>query len=126
MAAFGSKLRTGVQNRLFFWCPGCDEAHVVTHGPGGWGFNGSGDAPVFTPSVLVTGTDFTPEGRAMYERGESPPNGKYPSRETRCHSFVGCNGAQPGQIKFLGDCTHALAGKTVDLPDWPNPDWTGR
>ena len=125
MAAFGKKLRTGVQNRLFFWCPGCDEAHVVTHGPGGWGFNGSGDAPVFTPSVLVQGVRMTPEGEAMLERGERPAGGKYPSQALRCHSFVGCNGAQPGQITFLADCTHALAGKTVDLPDWPKPDWTG-
>jgi hypothetical protein len=23
-----------------------------------------------------------------------------------------------GRIQFLGDCTHALAGQTVDLPDW--------
>ncbi len=125
MAALGKKLRTGVENRLFFWCPGCDEAHVLTHGSDGWGWNGNGDAPAFTPSVLVTGTRMTAEGRAMLDRGENPPGGKYPSRPLRCHSFIGCNGAQPGQITFLGDCTHALAGKTVDLPDWPNPDWTG-
>jgi hypothetical protein len=25
-----------------------------------------------------------------------------------CHSFMSCNGAAPGQIVFLGDCTHAL------------------
>lgn len=23
-----------------------------------------------------------------------------------------------GRIEFLGDCTHALAGQTVDLPVW--------
>lgn len=28
-----------------------------------------------------------------------------------CHSFV-----RDGQIEFLSDCTHALAGKTVSLP----------
>lgn len=27
-----------------------------------------------------------------------------------CHSFV-----FDGEIRFLGDCTHALAGKTVPL-----------
>jgi hypothetical protein len=32
-----------------------------------------------------------------------------------CHSFV-----TDGKIKFLGDCTHELAGKTVDLLD---VDW---
>ena len=22
-------------------------------------------------------------------------------------------------VQFLGDCTHALAGRTLPLPDWP-------
>lgn len=34
-----------------------------------------------------------------------------------CHSFV-----RAGKIEFLGDCTHALAGQTVALPDWPDDD----
>lgn len=29
-----------------------------------------------------------------------------------CHSFV-----RDGRIQFLGDCTHSLAGQTVDLPE---------
>ena len=29
-----------------------------------------------------------------------------------CHSFV-----REGKIEFLGDCTHALKGQTVDLND---------
>ena len=33
---------------------------------------------------------------------------------TVCHSFV-----TDGRIQFLADCTHALAGQTVDLPEWP-------
>ena len=32
---------------------------------------------------------------------------------TRCHSFV-----REGRIEFLSDCTHALAGQTVELPDF--------
>ncbi|MCZ4340562.1 hypothetical protein O4H52_03015 [Sphingomonadaceae bacterium G21617-S1] len=31
-----------------------------------------------------------------------------------CHSFV-----RNGQIEFLSDCTHALAGQTVPLPPFP-------
>jgi len=31
-----------------------------------------------------------------------------------CHSFI-----RDGKIQFLGDCTHALAGQTVDLPELP-------
>jgi len=37
-----------------------------------------------------------------------------------CHSFV-----RDGQIQFLADSKHDLAGKTVPLPDWPRPDWGG-
>jgi hypothetical protein len=29
-----------------------------------------------------------------------------------CHTFV-----TDGQIQYLGDCTHALAGQTVDLQE---------
>ena len=31
-----------------------------------------------------------------------------------CHSHV-----REGRIQFLSDCTHALVGQTVDLPDIP-------
>ena len=58
-----------------------------------WGFNGNVDAPTFTPSVLV-----------RYSWSDGP---------RVCHSFV-----TDGRIQFLGDCTHNLAGQTVDLPDW--------
>lgn len=30
----------------------------------------------------------------------------------RCHSFV-----RDGKIEFLGDCTHEMAGTTIELPD---------
>ncbi len=111
MAALGKKLRTMAAGdgapdwrNIGFWCPGCDGVHVIKTSPGGWTFDGNADAPTFLPSVLVTynGAD------AGQSRGEhkAPPS--------RCHSFV-----KAGKIDFLGDCTHALAGKTVDLPDWP-------
>ncbi len=96
---------------LNFWCPGCREAHsIVTDGPGAWGYKGDAERPVLTPSVLVTWSEpsDTPE-LAADERHDIAK---------RCHSFVGCNGAQPGQIVYLSDSTHALAGQVVDLPDW--------
>ena len=106
--------------KVGFWCPGCNHMHVVGISTGvcDWGFNGNYDRPTFTPSVKVTGRDFTAAGRAAYEEwcarghpklpsGTSPP---FESRATCCHSFV-----RDGQIQFLGDCTHALAGKTVPL-----------
>lgn len=97
-------LRTVEGGRLMFWCPGCDGAHQVATGDGPgprWGFNGDYDRPTFTPSVLVTynGPD------AGMDRGDgdkAPP--------AICHSFV-----TDGEIRFLADCTHALAGQAVRL-----------
>lgn len=57
----------------------------------GWEYNGNAEKPTFRPSVLARG-------------------------EFICHSFV-----TDGQIAFLSDCTHHLAGQTVPLgkiPDW--------
>jgi len=53
-----------------------------------WTWNGSTEKPTFKPSVLTEGGDGRP----------------------RCHSFI-----TDGKIQFLNDCTHELAGKTVDL-----------
>lgn len=83
-----------------FYCPGCRTHHHIQHdsdmGPN-WGWNGSLEKPTFTPSVLVTypGSDAGKDG--------APP--------AVCHSFV-----TDGRIQYLGDCTHAMAGQTVDLP----------
>lgn len=107
MGAISSKLRASQGGGLLFWCPGCDGAHQVMLGAGPgprWGFNGDVDRPTFTPSILIqyNGPD------AGQDRGDgrlAPP--------AVCHSFV-----IDGRIQFLGDCTHALAGQTVDLPDF--------
>jgi hypothetical protein len=100
-------------NRVHFWCPGCDEAHGIVHeGPNAWGWNGDLDRPTFTPSVLVRGVQWGPE--SGFHR---PSHAVEPGRTTVCHSFV-----TDGRIQFLGDCTHQLAGQTVDLPDWPYGD----
>jgi hypothetical protein len=101
MARLSAKLRSVWRGEhgvgIAFWCPGCDESHVVgTRGRQPiWQWNESVDAPTFSPSIRVT----------------SRRNGK----DTCCHSFV-----EDGNIRFLGDCTHALAGQTVPLPDWPD------
>jgi hypothetical protein len=84
--------------KIAFDCPGCGMQHAVTVERGAtgpcWGWNGSMDLPTFTPSILVR-WDFGPERTPKV-----------------CHSFV-----TDGRIQFLGDCTHALAGQTVDLPE---------
>lgn len=81
--------------RMIFWCPGCREHHgVFVDRPErpNWGWNGDLVRPTFTPSILVT-----------WEWGER--------REKKvCHSYV-----RDGQIQFLSDSTHALAGQTVPL-----------
>jgi hypothetical protein len=91
-----------------FDCPGCEIGHHVvltdwtppgkTRAPDDgrpkWVFNGDPAKPTFSPSILVH-THWGPERRSVV-----------------CHSFV-----RDGRIEFLPDCTHALAGQTVDLPD---------
>lgn len=109
MSAISSKLRRWAnpangEEGLTYWCEGCQCAHGIrTKGASAWGWNGDTEKPVFTPSVLTTWT----EGSQHIEK--------------RCHTFVGCNGAQPGEVIFLSDCTHSLAGQIrpfAELPDW--------
>ena len=108
-------LRTIEGDQLGFWCPGCEEMHVVRvppH-PHAWGFNGDYDRPTFTPSVLVTSGHYAPDwdGKACwctYYRDH--PDADVDFVCYRCHSYV-----TDGKIQFLGDCTHALAGQTVEL-----------
>ena len=101
MAAYvklSDKLRGGDDNRVYFECPGCEVPHGIAVGEGSgprWGYNGNPDKPTFTPSILVR----YPWGVQQVEQV--------------CHSFV-----TDGRIQFLGDCTHSLAGQTVDIPDW--------
>lgn len=104
---------------LMFACPGCTESDFVRHHqvhcaiPGEvesphtlnaphWGFNGDFDNPTFTPSVLAS--------YPLYDEDDRKEIGKYV-----CHSFV-----TDGKIQFLGDCSHALKGQTVDLPEVAN------
>lgn len=107
MGAMGIKLRTVQGGCFLFWCPGCDEAHIV--GPT-WEFNNDGNAPTFHPSILVRGKRKMTEDE--YQRimaGE-----KLHIDDTVCHSFI-----LNGYINFLGDCTHSMAGQLVPLPDFP-------
>lgn len=87
-----------------FDCPGCKDPHVIPTKPHerGWDFNGDEARPTFAPSILV-----------RYTPGD--PNDKN-NPASVCHSFV-----RGGQIQFLADCTHALAGQTVPLPEIPTP-----
>lgn len=100
----GWEWREGGSRGVLFFCPGCQSAHTIKTSPGGWGWNGDVERPTFTPSVLVT--------------HEAKPDASEEFKEWRtkriCHSFV-----TDGQIQFLTDSTHALAGQTVPLADFP-------
>lgn len=102
--------KTNGREGIAFFCPGCQCAHSVStrNGPPGsnWSFNGDYDNPVLSPSVRVFVS-------ARMIDGESFPE------QTQCHSFVGCNGAKPGEIIFLGDShAHQLRG-AHPLIAWP-------
>lgn len=106
-------LRVAEGGRLMFRCPGCDDLHQVLTGKGAgprWGFNGSYERPTFTPSVLVRGHKLVRDERGRWT-GEWERDASGSPVPSVCHSFV-----TDGQIQFLGDCTHALAGQTVPLP----------
>lgn len=125
MGQLSRLLRDAEDGMLLFWCPGCDGAHGIKHGAGAgprWSWNSDVDKPTFQPSILVRGHDFTPKGRTDFQawldlpegqRPAHPKSFKYEGVDTVCHSFV-----TDGRIQFLSDCTHALAGQTVDLEPW--------
>lgn len=101
------KCEQGSDGTILFWCPGCDEAHGID--PKRWKFDGNFAAPTISPSILVRGQiPPTDEECAKIMEGW-----KFEKVWRICHSFV-----TAGRIQFLGDSTHALAGQTVDLPDW--------
>ena len=94
-----SKLKKGIPSEnkgydYIFFCPGCNHTHgFMTEGNVVWQFNGDMEYPTVLPSILYSFTFF-----------EQPKH--------ICHSFI-----EKGNIRFLTDCTHKLAGKTVELPE---------
>jgi hypothetical protein len=123
-----SKLHLQVDNaeatEYCFRCPGCGDVHSVRTaipplrpGVGGvWQWNGSIDKPTFSPSLLVTSGHYCAGHQGdncwcSYNR-EHPDN-PAPFACYRCHSYV-----KDGAIEFLGDCSHTLAGQTVEIPEW--------
>ena len=96
-----------------FFCAGCGYPHVIrVEGDSRpkWGYNGNPDKPTFTPSILSRSRH--PTG---YSNDNPAPAGYAgPYTEDVCHSFV-----TDGRIQYLSDCTHALAGQTIDLPEYP-------
>ena len=107
MGKISNKLRSVQDGGLMFMCPGCGEMHKVMVGEGSgprWGYNGNPEAPTFTPSILVTWNEPSEVPEEFDDESKDVPK--------VCHSFV-----TDGRIQFLSDCTHALAGQTVAIPD---------
>lgn len=113
-----AKIRLATDGTAHFECPGCDCMHGIrikgeTHPV--WGWNGSMDAPTFTPSILIRSGHFDPgrtSDKCWCTYNAEHPDEPAPFKCSVCHSFV-----TDGKIQFLGDCTHALAGQTVELPE---------
>lgn len=122
MSALSSKLRLVEDNRIAFRCPGCKYLHVIGVGEGTgerWRWNNDVNKPTFQPSILVRTTrhDLTDEEWKVYDIVVAKPGGTEavltdPRFRYICHSYV-----TDGRIQFLSDCTHELAGQTVELPD---------
>jgi hypothetical protein len=106
-----------------FICPGCGQDHTCPtaeyHAEGYqndiWGFNGNFDRPTFTPSLLWRSGHFmhspTPQQPYCWHNPAPGVEAK-PEWCYRCHSFV-----TDGRIQFLSDCSHALAGQIIELPE---------
>lgn len=90
----GKKIKEYPKKTHLFYCPACDTWHGLNVAAHGWTYNNNPEKPTYKPSVLVTTYD-----------------GK------RCHSFI-----NDGVISYLRDCTHDMAGKSVELPDIPEED----
>lgn len=110
-----SKIQQVGRSVWSFFCPGCDSEHRFNQG---WEFNGDFDRPTITPPIFTT----TGHYRADYKPGNpcgcSPGKQKNPGVNRfifacrRCHALV-----TDGKIQYFSDCSHAMAGKTIELPD---------
>jgi hypothetical protein len=115
MAKVSNILRSTTDGYVFF-CPGCKNMHQVrVKGTPAWGWNGSLDKPTFSPSILIRSGHHVPghEGSQCYCTWDDKE--EFPDLKCGvCHSYV-----TDGNIQFLSDCTHELAGQTVPIPDLP-------
>ena len=95
-----------------FQCPACEQSHSPSDA---WQFNGDVEKPTFNPSILVKWFKCDNPDDLFDSDGKVKvcEDGRVAGKDIICHSFV-----RNGNIQFLGDCTHALAGQTVELPDW--------
>lgn len=80
--------------QFIFYCPGCKHSHFFQMEPKkpAWTWNGDYNNPTVSPSINVSSGN------------EAGP--------TRCHFYI-----RDGKIEYLSDCTHDLAGQTVEMEE---------
>jgi len=96
------KLRTLEGGGLAWWCPACEGFHGFASPSRRWSFSGDYLAPTFAPSFVVEYR--SPDGRLL----------------RRCHSVVA-----RGVVSYGADSSHALAGRSVPLPEPPDAEDPG-
>ena len=85
------------ETRIVWRCPACKCSHgVPIDGARKWDFNGNMESPSLSPSILIS------------YGGANPPD-----RSNICHCFI-----RNGNIEYCSDCSHDLAGKTVEIPNF--------
>lgn len=94
-------------------CPACETGHLFDQR---WTFDGDTERPTFAPSMLVRTGHHAPSHKdgdpCWCTYNAEHPGQPAPFVCVVCHSFV-----EGGLIRFLADCTHALASQSVPLPD---------
>jgi hypothetical protein len=108
-------------DKIGFYCPACGEIHWVPKLR--WSFNGDYERPTLHPSVIYTSGHycghFNPEKDTCWckyneeYRKEFPDGPPSPFKCVLCHTWV-----KEGTIQYLSDCSHAFAGKVVDMHDY--------
>jgi hypothetical protein len=112
MTQISRKLRRTASGVIRHWCPACEWMHHIrVVDPNPWEFDGNSDSPTFSPSVKVeyNGPD-----------ADTRPDGRRRRPSKVCHYFL-----RAGEIEFLPDCTHEMAGQKVPLPELPDVDCGG-
>lgn len=99
------KFNTEVGSRdlgYVFYCPACKYDHYVRVSSTDkslsiWTVTGvKEDKPTVSPSLLINARCHQRNPKAIL-----------------CHSFI-----RDGKIQYLNDCTHSMAGQTIEIPDY--------
>jgi hypothetical protein len=115
MGQLGAKLRRigaaqgYTAGGLAHWCPACGEMHAFAldgkNASGAqWTWDGNVEHPTFTPSMHIKIGKYADQNWQEETAGES----------SVCHYIL-----TAGVINYCGDCTHAMKGQSIRLPDLP-------